>query len=60
MDIKKLKEIGVYEYIANYYYSMSKEEIKDIALEMIRQLTQCGGNYDLAQEETAKVLEDEE
>lgn len=60
MDLHTLKVVGVYEYIANYYYEMSKEEMKKIATEMIWQLEQSKGNYEKANKETIKVLEEEE
>jgi len=60
MDEKGLKRNGVYEYIAQHYYEMSREELKTLALEMFWQLEQSKGDYDKANEETIKVICEED
>lgn len=56
--IELLQSEGVYEVIASHYWELSKEQVKEISLEMFWQLEKSKGDYDKANTETIKQLKE--
>ena len=53
---RKMKKQILYDYIANNYYQLSKEELKDYILEALWQIQERTLKYDEACEEIIKAV----